>query len=350
MGDIKGSKFEGKVVFVGLDVHKKTYAVVGVCDGVVVKKATVPASPEALSSTLFRAFPGAKIHSAYEAGFSGFVLHRYLVKQGICNIVVNPASILTRSNDRVKTDKRDALAIAQQLAVGLLKAVYVPDEGEELARSLSREREQLIRDRTRTANRIKSKLLQYGIKYEDFDKALTNAKLTVIEKLEMPKELMRLIARLIAQYRFLNDQVKEVEGELAIQAKEGEATEKILRSVPGVGKVTSRVLATEIINIKRFKNQRQLASYFGLTPREYSSGDKVRRGSITKQGNSVLRHCLIEASWVAIRIDQSLRTKYELLKARRGGNKAIVAVARSLLMRIAACLHNEVEYWIPKAA
>ena len=96
----------GKVVFVGIDVHKKTYVIAATCEGVLVKKASVPASPDALLTTLLRAFPNSTIRTAYEAGFSGFGLHHFLKEKGIENMVVNPASILTRANDKVKTDSR----------------------------------------------------------------------------------------------------------------------------------------------------------------------------------------------------------------------------------------------------
>lgn len=108
----------GKKVFVGMDVHKKTYAVVAVCDGTIAKKWSMKASPEKVAESLQSFFLGADIYSAYEAGFSGFRLHRVLVESGIKNIVVNAASIEVRANDRVKTDKRDATKIAEQLSRG----------------------------------------------------------------------------------------------------------------------------------------------------------------------------------------------------------------------------------------
>jgi len=112
--NISIKSYEGKIVDVGIDVHKRTYTVTCICEGAVVKRASMKATPEAFLEFLKKYFPGAQIHSAYEAGFSGFVLHRFLIKNGIENKVVHPAAIEVSSRDRVKTDKRDSLKIATQ--------------------------------------------------------------------------------------------------------------------------------------------------------------------------------------------------------------------------------------------
>jgi transposase len=97
----------------------------------------MPANPEIVLKYLKNTFPGATIHTAYEAGFSGFHLHRYLVTQGINNIVVHPGSIEVASRDRVKTDKRDALKISTQLSAGRLRCVYIPSQEREEKRSVT---------------------------------------------------------------------------------------------------------------------------------------------------------------------------------------------------------------------
>ncbi len=107
--------YEGKEVFVGIDVHKKTFSVVSIVEGAIVKKWRTTAKPKQLTKQLKDYFPKAKIYSAYEAGFSGFVLHRQLEKVGIENVVVNAASVEVTVNNRVKTDKRDALKLASLL-------------------------------------------------------------------------------------------------------------------------------------------------------------------------------------------------------------------------------------------
>src|SRR2546430_2993019 len=98
----------GGIVYVGIDVHKKTYAVTCVCNKKIVKTATVQADPAALAASLPRWFPGATLYSVYEAGFSAFVLHRVLTKAGITNLIVNPASVAVPGHDKGQTGRPDA--------------------------------------------------------------------------------------------------------------------------------------------------------------------------------------------------------------------------------------------------
>ena len=147
--------YSGKSVFVGIDVHKKSYVVAACCDGEVVKKWTTTANPTSLAQQLSKFFDGAEVHSAYEAGFSGFKLHRVLISAGIKSRVINAASIEVESNSRVKTDKRDAKKIAEQLAANRLRAIYIPTEQEEARRSLSRGREATVERRKAIGNQLK---------------------------------------------------------------------------------------------------------------------------------------------------------------------------------------------------
>jgi transposase len=128
--------YTGERIDVGIDVHKETYTVTCLCQRQIVKTATVPADPARLAESLPRWFPEARLFTAYEAGFSGFVLHRALTTAGITNIGVNPASVAVAANDKVKTDRRDSKKLARDLADGRLRGIYVPTEAEELARLL----------------------------------------------------------------------------------------------------------------------------------------------------------------------------------------------------------------------
>lgn len=131
--------YMGKDVFVGIDVHKKSYSIYCICDRERVKSWTREANVGQLIEQLLSYFAGARIHTAYEAGFSGYALHRALKEAGICNIVVNPGSIEAASRDKVKTDKRDAKKIAEQLSDRRLKCIYIPSIEDELLRLYTRE-------------------------------------------------------------------------------------------------------------------------------------------------------------------------------------------------------------------
>ena len=136
--------YTGKTIFLGIDVHKKTYVITAICENIVVKKATLTACPGGLVIFCQKFFPSTSIKSAYEAGFSGFHLHRPLEKNGIKNLVVHAAGIEVAVVDRVKTDKRDSLKIATQFADNRLKAINVPSEEREEKRAVTRIRNTLV--------------------------------------------------------------------------------------------------------------------------------------------------------------------------------------------------------------
>ena len=336
-----------KEVFIGIDVHKRTYSLAAVCEGVLVKKWSMEASVCKCIEQLKKYFKDAKIYSVYEAGFSGYSLHRALTDSGIKNIVINPASVQKASNDRVKTDLLDAKKMATQLSQGLLKGIEVPSHERELEREVCRLRSQLVDHRVSVGLQIKSKLFYFGLMSPNDNRRLSEKYFKELEDLELKKELKFSLQILINLWRDLSKKIKEIEEELKEQEESSPEVTRIYRSVPGVGLITSRVLATELGDLKkRFKNERELFSYTGLTPSEYSSGDKVHKGRITRCGSAKVRWILTEVAWLSIRKDPALKEVYERIKARRGAKKAIVAVARKLIGRIRSCFIHGYEYQI----
>lgn len=342
--------YQGKKVFVGIDVHKRTYSLAAICEDVVVKKWSMRADVAACVMALKKFFQGATIHTLYEAGFSGYRLHRELVKNGINNIVISPASVQKSPNDRVKTDLLDAKKMATQLSKGLLKGIEVPSEERELKREVTRLRSQLVDHRVSVTLQIKSKLLYYGLMGCEDKRKITEKYLKELERLELASELRLSLNILIEQWRQLSKQIGEVEKEIRRQESEDEQVSKIYKSVPGVGTITARVLANELGDLKaRFKNERELFSYTGLTPSEYSSGDSVRKGKISRCGPPRIRWILTEAAWMCLRSDASLKEAYERIKARRGAKRAIVAIARKLIGRIRSCFIQGCTYQLQAA-
>src|SRR5499425_483281 len=285
--------YAGGCVYVGVDVHRETYAVTCVCHTQIVKTATVQAEPTGLAASLLRWFPGARLFSAYEAGFAGFVLHRALTTAGITNIVVNPASVAVAANDRVKTDRRDAKKLAIDLADGRLRGISVPTEEEELARLLPRTRAQIVEHRATIARQIKAKLHQFGLIAPASRRLLSNRYVREIAAWALPSELRVRLTLLAEQWRFATRQLIEIGRLLREQAAAQAALEQVYRRVPGIGAVVARTLATELGDMTRFANERALFSYTGLPPSEYSSGPSVRRGPISRQGSSRVRHVLV---------------------------------------------------------
>jgi transposase len=341
--------YSGKTVYVGIDVHKKTYAVTCVCEGEVVKQGSMIASAEGLYTFLRRYFPGASINSAYEAGFSGFVLHRYLVNQGVNNRVVHAASIEISSRDRVKTDKRDSLKIAQQLSAGRLRGIRVPSVEREAYREITRLREKLASDKRRVGNRFKSLLYRQGlIGAEDVPVVTKKWLEKIVSDYQGNESIKYVLETLREEWLNLHVQLKRVTEALATQAQTDAAIDMIYQSTPGIGPYHARVLANELEDMKQFTNEKQLFSFTGLTPREYSSGEHKRQGHITRQGRSILRKTLLLAAWVAIKKDSALLKIFERISKTAGKKRAIIAIARRLIGRIRSCFINGCLYELNK--
>lgn len=336
--------YTGKKIFLGIDVHKATYSVSAICEGIVVKKATLQASPEGLVAFCKKYFAGGVIESAYEAGFSGFNLHRTLVKNNICNKVVHAAGIEVAVGDRVKTDKRDSLKIATQLAAGRLKGIHVPSEEREEKRALTRLRNTIVEHRTTVANQIKALLHQHGLISPNAKKKVSPKWIESLKSLAMRDGIRYALNHLIDLWQQLTLKIKEINKEMVLQAEVDCALEEVYRSTPGIGPVGARVLANEIEDMSYFENERQLFSYTGLTPSEHSSGGHVRKGHISRQGKTIIRKILVLASWKAIQQDQRLRDTFERIAIKAGVKKAIVAIARRLIGHIRACFKKKCFY------
>lgn len=336
--------YTGKTIYLGIDVHKKTYSMSVICDGILVKRDTIAASPQKLLNYLSRGFKGAEVKSAYEAGFCGFYLHRFLVDHGIDNIVVHAASIEISARDAVKTDKRDSLKIATQLSDRRLTCVYIPSVEREDKRNLTRLREALVKQKTRTGCQLKSLLHLYGLIPYDQDPRISDKWIENLNKLKVSKNLKYTIAKFSQTWQYFNLSLKSVEEEIVKENRSDVYLMKIYCSLPGIGKKAAMILINELGDTSQFSNEEKLFSYAGVTPRENSSGEHRRQGHITKQGKPILRRILVQAAWVAIRKDTSLNEIFEKIANRKGKKIAIIAIARILLSRLRSCLKRGSEY------
>jgi transposase len=322
--------YAGKVVSIGIDVHASSYYVTSVIEGLIDKRTTMRGEPEALVAYIKKQFKGAKVKTAYEAGFSGFELHRQLTAAGVTNIVVNAASIEVSSRDRVKTDKRDSEKIAMQLDKGNLEGIRIPTREQEASRVLHRTREQLVRKRSAVKAQIRMRFYQFGYRVAGPKEGLTFRKVAEALNHPLATEVKIGIRSLVSIWRALNSEIKVIEKEQKRQAEQDERT-IIYRSIPGYGLQSACILTTELGDLSQFPNERKLFSFCGLTPTEESSGEHERKGHISRQGSGRLRCILVEAAWTAVRENTELRRGFERLARRVGKRRAIVAIARKLL-------------------
>jgi transposase len=336
-----------KEAFVGIDVHKESWHVTIRRDGEESFNGRIPGQYQSLKRILER-YRDCRITVAYEAGPFGFWLLDKLVQDGIEAIVVPPSLIPVESGNKVKTDKRDSRKLATLLERNMLKRVYVLTPEEREHRDLLRTRRQLVEHRNDVARQIKSKLMFYGIK-SPFASA-TRWSLQYVEWLKTltfgTDYLKEAFDLLIQLYEYLTRQIARINRTVVRLCRDKKYRQKIklLCTAPGIGKLTAIELLVELQDITRFKSAEELASYIGLTPAEYSTGERTRQGRITRCGNKRVRTYLVESTWVLITKDPYLRAKYLRLKSRRGGKRAVVAIARKFLIRLRRMLLDNVPY------
>jgi transposase len=343
---------KGKSLFVGIDLHILQWHVTILTEEAEIFTGSIPGNWEALQKLLER-YPGGILHTAYEAGYFGFWLHDKLVEYGAECVVTPPSLLPIEYGNKVKTDRRDSRKLATLLAKGMLRRVWVPSAEERFHRQVIRRRRQLIGDRVRTQNRIKSELRLYGLTVPETSVKWSQAYIINLHRLTFNNHWMQeSFQRLLEELDFLSDQIKKQTAVLRSLAATPLYNQrvKILRTVPGIGLIAAMELLLELQDMERFRKADQLAAYVGLTPSQYSSADKVRMGRITAIGKNHLRGTLVEAAWKLIRKDRTMETKYERIKVRAGGKRAIIAIARMMLLRTRRMLLDNTPYVMGRAA
>jgi len=348
----KELNFEGQNIFVGIDVHLKSWNVSIFTKDLHHKTFNQPPKPESLSNYLNLNFPNAIYHSVYEAGFSGLHAHYGLTNQGINNIVINPADVPTSDKEkRRKTDKVDSNKLARSLRNNELKGIYIASQEILEDRSFVRVRSSIVKDQSRLKNRLKSMLYYYGIEFPvEFQKSCTHWSKrfmvwlkTVQLKFQSGNSALGMLIKEAELLRTLLLEVnKDLKG-LAITEKYAKNME-LIRSVPGIGLVTGMLFLSEIESIKRFENNNKFAGMIGIVPDCHSSGDNEQIGEITPRRHIHMRSGLIESSWIAVRVDPALSKAFSDYCKRMEPNKAIVRIARKLSNRIYYVLKNEKKY------
>jgi len=292
-----------------------------------------------------------KVTLCYEAGYDGFWLARFLEQRGIECLVMEPASLqVNRRARRVKTDRIDVENILHTLIAWcrgerhVCSMVVIPSVEEEDLRRTHRERNRLVRERTAHINRIKGLLFGQGIRGINVMKGyktLAPAELVTGDGRPLPKRLGREITREIERLALVQEQLVEIECERDREPTPCAATERkrhdLLR-LNGIGPTIAAILAREVY-YRRFANRRQVASYLGLAPSPYDSGDGRRSQGISKAGNSLARYSLIQAAWLWLRHQPNSALTQWFHRRTEGQSKRvrcimIVALARKLAIAL----------------
>ena len=318
------------IMNVGLDAHAKTINVAVVPAGAHEVEESWEIAHNArsltkLSKRLLKMNPQG-VRAAYEAGACGFALQRKLVELGIECVVVAPSLIPVKPGERVKTDRRDACKLATLLRAELLTQVHPPNEAEEALRDLMRARENAKKDLQAARHRVDKMLLRHGLRFT-ITKNWTHKHRAWLKTLHFEEvHAQQAFDNYLLSIEQIEARLAELNSHIEAAATEEAYAEKVgwLRCLRGVDTVIAMTILAELHDFRRFRHPRDLMSYLGLTPREYSSGGHSKRGSITKTGNSHVRRALVEAAW-SYRHRPAVSAL--LGKRRRGQPAEVVAIA-----------------------
>jgi transposase len=313
------SDFTAATVSVGLDVHAASVRLAAVRADELLEERTLPYDHEAVERALGR-WPGARV--CYEAGPTGFGLQRHLSGRGIACVVVAPGLVPSRPGDRVKTDSRDARKLARLLQGDLLESIHVPTPELEAVRDLARAREAARIDRMRDRHRLSKFLLRHQRRMPFKSWGAGRRKWLGEQNFARPAEQLAFDTYLQA-VDLVDRRVELLDRHLVEIAGQGEWAALVarLRCLRGIDTLTALGLAAEVGDFQRFRTAEEFMSFIGLVPSERSSGEKQRRGSITKAGNAHARRLLVEAAWHARRRP---KVSYELSRRQRGQDPAVL--------------------------
>jgi len=242
--------------------------------------------------------PG-EVEFCYEAGVCGFALKRRIEQLGCRCMVIAPSLVPRKPGERVKTDRRDAKKLLVMFKAGLLTEVHAPNEHQEAARELTRLRETAKDNLKRVRHQLLKFLTRHGYVYRQ-GRHWTQRHVAWLRGLEFTEHMLRQVFEdYFNEMIYCAGRLENLDNEVGLLADSKEYKEVVglLCCYHGIDTLTAVTIITEIFELGRFESPRHLMSYLGLTPSEDSSGDRQKKGAITKAGNKRIRRLLNEASW-----------------------------------------------------
>lgn len=335
---------------VGLDADKLSLSV-SVHDGQsVLKSLKMAYDAQNLLSYVRKHYPGERLLFAYEAGPTGFGLYDAIVGAGHSCLVVSPGSVPIVPNNRVKTNRLDSRKLAELLSGGQLRGIRVPPLSIRHLRSLVHMRYTYIQDIRAYKCRVKGELLKEGLRFPKAPKGSQWSKKVVEElrNLDCAPVIGFKISIMLDHIGCLVEKMALVEVALRSHVNGDQDLKRCveyLMSCPGIGWRIACYSLARVGDWRLLGSSKEAGAFFGLVPRESSTGDRTDRGSITKSGDPRLRSMLIQGAWAAIRKDSELRAFYDRIVASHStkvaARVAIVAVARKLAERMSSVLKEQ---------
>jgi len=323
------------ITYVGMDAHKKDLFIAMLVGNqtapVTWQLANEPNAVRRLVRKLERDAPG-PVRVCYEAGPCGYALQRQMTTPQVRCQVIAPALIPRKPGEPIKTNRRDARKLAELLRAGLLTEVRPPTPEEEAVRDLCRARDDAREDFQRCRHRLGKLLLRRGLHYSG--RNWTRAHRRWIDSLEWTQPAERMV---VDDYLLAVDQLEarliELDARLAEMAETDPYRERVgwLRCFRGIDTLTAILILAELHDFRRFQSARALMAYVGLVPGEDSSGEKHRRGRITRTGNALVRRLLVEMAW---HYQHRPSIGVALTRRRKGQPGRVIAIADKAQQRL----------------
>ncbi len=321
--------------YVGIDAHKKDlFIAMLIGPGKTPVTWTVPNEPQAvrrLVRKLEREASG-PVQVCYEAGPCGYALQRQMTTARVSCQVIAPALIPRKPGERIKTNARDARKLAELHRAGLLTEVRPPTPEEEAVRDLCRARDDAREDLQRSRHRLGKLLLRRGLHFSG--RNWTRAHRQWIHSLTWAQPAERVV---VEDYQLAIDHLEarliELDARLSEIAQTDPYREPVgwLRCFRGIDTLTAILILAELHDFRRFPSARALMAYLGLVPGEDSTGDKHRRGRITRTGNTLVRRLLVETAW---HYQHRPTIGVALVKRRKGQPGRVIAIADKAQQRL----------------
>lgn len=329
--------------YVGLDVHKKfVYGVVKDKDGNTIFKKKFNTEPQDMDLFLLNVIKYDSI-VAIESCSCWQYAYDYLTDAGYNVVLAHPLGVQALKKIRKHTDKDDAELLADLLRTNMLPQSYAAPDDIRVKRQITRHKHSLVCLQTQIINMSHAILLRHGINNLPYSDAFCKKGIQYLQSLDLPScdrfELDNYLD-VIQMLETKKEGTSEVIEDIAVD----DPAVRLVMTMPGMGHYAATTFVAEIGDIRRFEHKDKVASFAGLAPKVHQSGETLRIGHITKQGDRNLRWIMVQAANVAVQHDKTLGSMYKRLVFKKGHNKAIVAVARRMTTLLYTMLKLNLEY------
>lgn len=328
--------FGGKACWIGVDVHKASYAVAILDEDGQRLEFSTGAEPKRLLLQLSKMGMSIKTLT-YESGPTGYGLAWACQEAGIPVLVAAPSRIPRPVSKTGKTDRLDSIKLVEFLARGMLKGIVIPSREEFALREMERARQRLVRKRRDARQNIRAFLLRNGLEEPPGLGDWGTAPLHALREMTLPQYLRLSVDSYLDEHENILASLAKITKQLAQAANEQGYGERIknLRTIPGVGVIIAHTFTCEIFRPERFKRAEDICAYVGLAPITSHSGLGKEKAWLRPVGQRYLRSILVESAWRLIAVEPCYRNFYNRIRSNSGlAQKAITAVARKLLVLI----------------